>query len=157
MPLPSRVLRADDPRRYAEALAQLLGGDALRCPPLRDCWVVLAKSQNGVSFEVHGRDRLNEPVAMLRADRPLRLTVTSRLMPQALMRIARDMDWPARRRRRGTYSGVEVTIGSEIQLVIRCASLSAPPRGPLEQGDDYVAHVAPNWWAQPLFGPARRG
>jgi len=141
-------IEVDDPRRAAEVVAELFGGEAQPFPPVTPgSWVALAGDERGTTIEFYPRgteihevpgdhDATGLRVAP-RRNNATHFAMATKLGQDEVLAIAKREGWPAKYRKRGGVFGV-------IEIFIDgCQMIEVLTE---EMQREYVAAVTiPNW------------
>ena len=121
-------VEADDPRRVAEALAQIWGGEAFPFPPVgAGSWVALAGDEFGSLIEVYARGtelHESEDGAVGLQSAPRRYGAThfamgTRLSGEEVLAIAHRHGWTAKYcRRAGRFGLIEIWIDGCLMIEV---------------------------------------
>lgn len=139
---------ADRPQAVAEALAEIIGGEALPFPPVaKGSWMALGAGRNAPMIEVYPRGTELHPgegsadavgIAGPGAARtPTHFAIGTRLKPQGVLRLAARMGWPAKQCCRGGKFGVlELWIEGRVMFEVLTPAMQAQYR---------LAMTIPSW------------
>lgn len=139
---------ADDPRRVASVLAELLGGEALPFPPVSEgSWLALARDDRGSSVEVYPRgtelviaegdaDAIGSPGAGDRGS-ATHFAMATAQSREAVLALAAREGWPAKYRKRGGIFGV-IELWIEGRQMVEVLT-------PEMQGEYRAAMTIENW------------
>lgn len=130
---------ADEPRRVAQVLAELLGGEALPFPPVHEAWAAMAGDERATLIEVYPRGTIlyevkgdadaqghfDEFARWIRGS-STHFAMGTQLTLSQVMAIAIREGWSAKYRRRGDAFGViEMWIENERMIEVLTRDMQA--------------------------------
>ncbi|MDA4846508.1 VOC family protein [Hoeflea poritis] len=120
-------INARDPEGVSAFLASLLGGEALPFPPFPESWIAFSGTDDGTAIEVYplthrlvaGESQV-ECRTQKAADEPTfaHIALATDLTADAVLALAGELDWPARRSNRGPFHCIEVWIEERLLIEV---------------------------------------